>query len=300
MKPVVSDPFIIGLFSGDKKTGKVGEYLQDFIAEVQFIKQHGIEIFGSDNKPNLHLSCFICDAPAHAYVRNIKGHNAYHGCDKCVQDGVWEGKVTFPLVNSPVGTDADFDEMKDEDHYLQAMLSTLCNLSLGMISQFPHDPMHLVYFGVVKCMLWSWTKGPVLNRCRIGANNVSQISECLLACHRYLPREFPRKCRSLLRIGNGHEKPCRGEDTILHPPEICLQSTASQLQDSFLLTAMPINVVIRYFGCVHDLMNVVYPDLDKHQLDKQYLCSRAILTPKNDSVDEINASLMDRYDYQQE
>ena len=47
-------------------------------------------------------------------------------------------------------------------------------------------------------------------------------------------------------------------------------------------------------------MNVVYPDLDNHQLDKQYLCFRAILTPKNDSVDEINASLMDRYDYQQE
>ena len=43
-------------------------------------------------------------------------------------------------------------------------------------------------------------------------------------------------------------------------------------------------------------MNVVYPDLDNHQLDKRYLCSRAILTPKNDSVDNINASLMDRYD----
>ena len=187
--------------------------------------------------------------------------------------------------------------MTDKDHHLQATLSPLCNLSLGMISQFPHDTMHLVYIGVVKRLLWSWTKGPVLNRCRIGANNASQISECLLACHRYLPQEFPRKCRSLLRIG--HEKPCRGEDTILLPPEICLQSTASQLQASFLLTAMPINVVIRYFVYVQDLMNVVYPDLDNHQLDKQYLCSRAILTPKNDSVDEINASLMDRYDYQQ-
>ena len=49
VKPVVSDQFLIGLFSGDKKPGKVGEYLQDFIAEIQFIKQHGIETFGSDN-----------------------------------------------------------------------------------------------------------------------------------------------------------------------------------------------------------------------------------------------------------
>ena len=90
--------------------------------------------------------------------------------------------------------------MKDEDHHLQATLSPLCNLSLGMVSQFPHDPMHLVYLGVVKRLLGSWLKGPVSNRCRIGANNVSQISECLLACHRYLPREFPRKCRSLAEV----------------------------------------------------------------------------------------------------
>ena len=39
----------------------------------------------------------------------------------------------------------------------------------------------------------------------------------------------------------------------------------------------------------------VYPDLQKCQLDKKYLSSRAILTPKNDSVDQINSSLMDRY-----
>ena len=96
-----------------------------------------------------------------AYVKNIKGHNADHGCDKCVQDGVWEGKVTFPLVNSPVRTDADFDEMTDKDHHLQATLSPLCNLSLGMVSRFPHDPMHLVYLGVVKRLLLSWTKGSV-------------------------------------------------------------------------------------------------------------------------------------------
>ena len=46
---------------------------------------------------------------------------------------------------------------------------------------------------------------------------------------------------------------------------------------------------------VHDLMKAVYPDLQKYQLDKKYISSRAILTPKNDSVDQVNSSLMDRY-----
>ncbi len=38
---------------------------------------------------------------------------------------------------------------------------------------------------------------------------------------------------------------------------------------------------------VHDLMKAVYPDLQKYQLDKKYISSRAILTPKNDSVDQL-------------
>ena len=200
VKPLVSDPFIIGLFSGEKKPGDVGEYLQDFIGEVHYIEQHGIAVDGSENKFGINLSCFICDAPARAFIKNIKGHNAYHGCDKCIQNGVWEGKVTFPEIDSPLRTDADFDEMKDENHHLRGTLSPLCNLSLGMILQFPRDPMHLVYLGVMKRLMWSWMKGPVVNRCRIGAHNISQISECILSCHKYLPREFPRKCRSLSEV----------------------------------------------------------------------------------------------------
>ena len=43
-------------------------------------------------------------------------------------------------------------------------------------------------------------KGPVANRCRIGANNVRQISDLLLSCAEYIPREFARKCRSLSEV----------------------------------------------------------------------------------------------------
>ena len=38
--------------------------------------------------------------------------------------------VTFSESDSPFRIDADFDEMKDENHHLHGTLSLLCNLSL--------------------------------------------------------------------------------------------------------------------------------------------------------------------------
>ena len=67
--------------------------------------------------------------------------------------------------------------MKHENHHLHSTLSPLCNLSLGKIPLFPHDPKHIVYLGVSKRLIWSWMTGPVVNRCRIVANNIIQISQ---------------------------------------------------------------------------------------------------------------------------
>ena len=60
------------------------------------------------------ISCFICNAPAKAFIKQIKGHSGYYGCGNCVQKGIWIGKMTFPLVDSALRTDAQFNEMSDE------------------------------------------------------------------------------------------------------------------------------------------------------------------------------------------
>ena len=52
----------------------------------------------------------------------------------------------------------------------------LNNLSIGTVSQFPLDFMHLVCLGVVKRLIWLWMKGPVANMSRIGANSIALIS----------------------------------------------------------------------------------------------------------------------------
>lgn len=49
---------------------------------------------------------FICDSPARAYLKAIKGHTAYFGCEKCIFKGKHDGKrVTFPDVNALLHTD---------------------------------------------------------------------------------------------------------------------------------------------------------------------------------------------------
>ena len=193
-------PFIIGLFSGQQKPDNLDEYLHDFVAEMRDIEQHGALMAGSENRVCVQIYCSICDAPARAFVKRIKGHNAYHGCERCDQHGVWRDKVTFPHTNAPLRSDESFNEMIDDSHHLPSAPTPLRQISIGLVSQFVLDPMHLVYLGVVKKLLGLWIKGRVATNCRIGNNGVRTISEVLVSFHSYIPREFPRKCRSLSEV----------------------------------------------------------------------------------------------------
>lgn len=65
------------------------------------------------------MSCFLCDAPARAFLKRTKGHTGYFGCERCMQEGVYvNGRVTFPDVASANRTDADFRSMANEENRL--------------------------------------------------------------------------------------------------------------------------------------------------------------------------------------
>lgn len=108
---------------------------------------------------SFHISAVICDTPARCFIKRVKGHSGYSGCDKCSQHGKWIGKMTFPETNASLRTDRLFKERKDEEHHLG--LSPFEGTSLGMVSQFPLDYMHLVCLGVVRRLLFLWKKGPL-------------------------------------------------------------------------------------------------------------------------------------------
>ncbi|KAG1690732.1 hypothetical protein GQR58_007598 [Nymphon striatum] len=196
VRPQISKPFIIGLFSGVSKPSNLFEYLEHLVTELDNLFLNGILISETaEDRVVLSLSCVICDAPAKAYIKQIKGHSGYSGCDQCSQDGYWNKKMTFPETNAALRTDVSFAEKQDEEHHIGR--TPFSNLPVGMVSQFPPDP---IYLGVVKRMIGLCMKGPVANASRIGSNAVKGISDHLVQLRGYLPRKFNRKARTFYHV----------------------------------------------------------------------------------------------------
>ncbi|RXN03277.1 hypothetical protein ROHU_013557 [Labeo rohita] len=189
------EPFVIGLFCGTSKPACLLEYLEDFVAEVVELEK-GFSFQGITMR--LQLCSMVCDAPARAFLKNVKGHTGYSGCEKCMQEGEYvNNRVVFPQTDARLRTDKDFKEMADEGHHLGS--SPLVDTSLGMVSGFPLDYMHLVCLGVMRRLLYLWLKGPLASR--LSGSQVNILSEMLLKIRKNVPVEFARRPRSLNEVG---------------------------------------------------------------------------------------------------
>lgn len=61
------DPFIVAMFSGQRKPSPLEEFLKDFVTEYKNIKDNGIVFKGQTFTVN--IDALICDAPARAYLK---------------------------------------------------------------------------------------------------------------------------------------------------------------------------------------------------------------------------------------
>ena len=161
-------PFLVGLFCGHSKPKSLSEFLGPFIADLRDILEKGI--LHNGQQILVKVSLFVCDAPARAFLKNIKGHNGYSGCDKCIQVGEWEGKIVFPEVNAKLRTDEDFNSMVDEDHHLGQTPSPLASV-VKMVTMFHSDYMHLCCLGVTRKLVYIWMRGKSL-KTRLGSNTL--------------------------------------------------------------------------------------------------------------------------------
>ena len=51
---------------------------------------------------HINILNFVCDTPARAFTKNIKGHTGYYGCDNCTQRDLWtDHRMTFLLYTGP-------------------------------------------------------------------------------------------------------------------------------------------------------------------------------------------------------
>lgn len=192
---MTAEPFVIGLWVGKSKPNSVDAFLQYFVEEMQTLEQNGLLFNGRHIEIGI-LNC-ICDAVAKALIKQIKGHTGYYGCDKCTQPGVWlNNRMSFPEVRAPLRTDDMFSQMADEDHHIGHC--PLQDINIGLVSQFPADPMHLVFLGVVKKLILLMMKGPLT--VRLSNHMVNTISEALVSFAPYIPKEFARKGRALSEV----------------------------------------------------------------------------------------------------
>ncbi len=185
--------FVVGLFYGKTKPESIDEYLMDLIAELKSLR---VGISYNNLKIFCKVSKIIADAPARSFLKQCKSHNAYNGCEKCIDPGFWKGRVIFRTFDSPLRTDQDFYVQKDKHHHVG--ISPFTELKILMISSVPLDYMHLICLGVVRKLLRSWVKGPL--PFKLSSRDISTLSSKLVLFSHSCPKEFCRKPRSVKEL----------------------------------------------------------------------------------------------------
>jgi len=169
----------------------------------------------------IKITAFVCDMPARLYVKCVKGHGAYGGCDRCTQRGLYLRKVTFPETDAALRSDMSFKELTDKNYHTR--VSPLTSLSVNMVSGFVLDYMHLVCLGVVRKMVSLWLTGPL--QTRIGWRAVREINEKLMVLKPCMPIEFRRRPRPISEFE--HWKAVEFRQLLLYTGPVCLSDVLS-------------------------------------------------------------------------
>ena len=105
----------------------------------------------------VEIMCFICDAPACAFIKNTSGCNAYFGCERCIQKGVRiDTNTIFPSVAALKLSDETSRSQNQPEHRNGKTPLLKIQRFIDMIHQFSLDFMHLCCLGVVKKLLEYW------------------------------------------------------------------------------------------------------------------------------------------------
>lgn len=188
---LTSAPFVIGIYCGDKKPTNSNEFLSPFVNEFNSIQ----ETLKHRNVV-LTLHSFVCDAPAKAYIKCIKGHSGYHGCDKCTAVGSRiMNRTTFDTTSSALRTDQAFRNQVDEDHHLGRSILEEIN-GIDMVDSFALDYMHLICLGVMKKIMGIWLKGKPGDH-KLSGIKIEALNSRISNIRRNMVAEFARKPREV-------------------------------------------------------------------------------------------------------
>lgn len=223
--PVTTKVFAVGVFGGKKKPHPFNDYLRPLVNELCSINANGgifLEITNSSIPLFIHN--IVCDAAARASVRSVHSFNFRYGCDRCkVRGNVIEHRMTFTGVDAEPRLDTDFDKSIDSDNEEEYRIDNclLRDAGVGMVTQFPHDYMHLVCLGVVRNIATMLHTGR--SNGRLTGAVVSEICEHMAECASHIPKEFQRRCRTLFESSRWKATECR--QFLLYSGPVVLSNT---------------------------------------------------------------------------
>ncbi|CAI6358440.1 unnamed protein product [Macrosiphum euphorbiae] len=134
------------------------------------------------------LQAVICDAPAKAFVFNIKGHTGKNSCPRFHSVGKWAHyRVYFPNLDSNLRTHEEFISYTDNEYHVRpVIMSEIRNFNL--VLNIPIDYMHCVCIGVMKKLLLFWIGSPKHNE-TLSPNVINVIDEKLIHLSKYIPNK---------------------------------------------------------------------------------------------------------------
>ena len=131
-----SKPFVCGVCMGRQKPPV--KFLDEFVQEMVDLMANGLEY--NNRQFRVHLHSFVCDTPARCLIKQTKLYSGYQGCDKCSQEGLYDGRMTFPEIGHTPRTNESFRIRKHPQHHIGQ--SPLEDLNIDMCTDFPVDYMH--------------------------------------------------------------------------------------------------------------------------------------------------------------
>ena len=128
--------------------------------EYKELKEHGLAI---DNvKIQIAISHFVCDAVTRQHIKQVKAHNGYYSCERCVDKGFRiRSNQCYNVQCDKPRTCEEFDNLvysgRDEDNQFNHQVGYLPLIGVvNCFNDFVLDYMHLVLLGVVKRMIDYW------------------------------------------------------------------------------------------------------------------------------------------------
>ena len=237
-------PFVVALYYGQKKPDNISDYLEEFLRDYNNLREHGLTYEGT--RYNIRLRCWVCDAPARAFLKCIKGHTGYYACERCQAKGDHiENKTIYPADMVYVSrTDEGFAAMAyhnapNGDNHQNGQWCPLINARLNCVSDVVVDVMHNVYLGTWKRMLHFLISGSRA-LCRLSNNQKTRMNNKLLRLR--LPHEFSRQPRTIFEIDRWKATELRS--TLLYTGYIFLRGIVSdEIYQLYLKLTVAMNIL---------------------------------------------------------